>query len=138
MSINGCKKFKRIAVSFAILGLLFQAALVAVSIPSAFAAGIPKDLPAGYTSIVICTGAGMERIVIDADGNRIEPEDQKASAEYCSACTLVDTPAFAINAVAPQNLTAGYHSPYRVLGNQVSEDRLYAQCPDSRGPPLKI
>jgi len=138
MSRAYCNKFKRTAVFLAIFGLLFQAALVALSIPAAFSASIPKVLPTGYTSIFICTGAGMQRIVIDTDGNRVEQEDQNPSVEYCSACILADSPVLAINTISPQILTVGYHLLYPAPGTQVSAEWLYAQCPESRGPPLYI
>lgn len=135
---TGYEILRRIAVSFAVFGLLIQASLTALSIPVAFAAGIPIELAAGHTSIVICSSAGMQRIVIDADGNRVEQEDQSPSIEFCSACTLVDNPVLGINALTPQTLVIGYYQSYPELSTQVFADRRIAQCPESRGPPLNI
>lgn len=86
--------WKRLAAGLAIASLCCQLILTALAIPAAFAAMHPGNLPAGYSTIVICTGDGMKRIIVDADGTPVGESEEDPSAIQCLACKVAGSAVF--------------------------------------------
>ena len=86
--------WKRFAAGLAITGLYCQLIVTALAIPAAFAAMHPGDLPEGYSTIIICTGDGMKRIIVDADGTPVGESEEDSSLAQCLACKVAGSAAF--------------------------------------------
>ncbi|MDH3581954.1 MAG: hypothetical protein OEM91_15195 [Hyphomicrobiales bacterium] len=129
---------KRYTAFAAICGLICQLVLTSLAIPAAFAAARTGALPAGYTTIVICTGSGLKRITLDAAGNAIEEQDSENGALHCTACPLAGgtllSPVNATQLTAPE-YTALQRTPRPARTASSTNARL---CPDSRAPPAKL
>jgi len=122
----------------AIFGLYFQLLLTAVAIPAAFAAMLPGNLPDGYTLIVICTGEGMKRITVDADGTPVGETTQDMPAKQCAACYVVGGGVFIDQPVSQQVLLAnsfGLVKPPFELACTHKASRIHTH---SRAPPLEL
>jgi hypothetical protein len=132
---GGVWRCRQAAAYLAICGLACQLVLTAFAIPAAFAAVRSEPLPPGYTAIVICSGAGMKRIVIDADGNPVDQEQHDTVPRQCTACHVV------AGCVLEQTSGPGVAAPlYRlerhatpVAQIQVSQRQFLR--PEGRAPP---
>lgn len=88
----------------------------------------------GGPTQVICTAAGMQTVVVDADG-RVHPAGaQPSHAEHCSLCSMP----------APPPVHASVHAkPQRVACRMVRVDRTGLPAgsavvtPPSTGPPAR-
>jgi len=131
---------KRAAAFLAILAMLAQAALVALTIPVVFAASSSSAnaQQPGYQSLVICTGTGLKRITIDAQGNRVAEEEEETPLQDCPACAMVGhavlAPVYGDEVPFSHNETAEFVAP----ASQQSIHGLAYLCAKGRGPPLQL
>ena len=129
--------WRRSAAFLAIWGLLCQAVLTAAAIPVAFAATNPAALPAGYTSLVICTGSGMKRITLDAEGNRVEEQDSNNMSVQCTACHVTGGSVLAATPISTLATLEYVLVPMAPSAGRTCFDEHQNLCPDSRAPPSR-
>ncbi len=136
--LRGDSVVRRFAALTAVLGLLVQLAVAAFLVPAAFAAANTGPEFAGLRTIVICTGAGMKRIVIDAQGNPVEQQDGEPALEHCRVCHLAGT--IYLAAPATPDYGAPAYSAFRsaISVRQTVVAGICPLCPESRGPPLQL
>lgn len=127
---------RRTAAYLAICGLACQLVLTAFAIPAAFAAVRSEPLPPGYTAIVICSGAGMKRIVIDADGNPVDQEQHDSALRQCAACHMVAGCTLAPTSGA--SVTAPLYGLERHVASiaQIQVSQRQFLRPEGRAPPF--
>lgn len=130
--------WRRCAAFLAIWGLLCQAVLTAIAIPVAFAATNPGALPPGYSSVVICTGAGMKRITLDAEGNRVADHDSDNALAQCTACHVNGGSVFAATPTSALVALEYVLAPMAPPAGRTCFDKHQGLCPDSRAPPLEL
>lgn len=130
--------WRRCAAFLAIWGLLCQAVLTATAIPVAFASTSPVALPAGYTSVVICTGSGMKRITLDAEGNRVEEQDSNNTSTQCTACHVTGGSVLAATPVSVLASLKYILVPMAPPAGRTCFDKHQSLCPDSRAPPREL
>lgn len=127
-------RWKRAIAVLAAWSLLAQALLAAFAVPAAFAALRPGlILPEGYSQILICTGSGMKRIVVDADGNRVG-DSEEGQEHGCVACHFTGCPGLGAPAAPVLSLPAQLVCHAAPLPGIVAQDADFL-CPHSRGPP---
>lgn len=128
---------KRAIALVAVGSVLAQALLAAFAVPAAFAAMRPGATPAGYSQVLICTGSGMKRIVLNADGNRVGQSDD-AQGYNCAACHFTGCAALGSPAAPILSLPAdfsGFHIVPLFRAGAPDAGFLY---PHSRGPPSAV
>lgn len=108
---------------------LFAAFLVLTMVATTGSMAVMRDRDAGTQTMVICNGAGLQTILLDANGERVDP------APICPDCTMV------VLADAP-------HTPDMVLQGvlcdaelmQLRASQAYAQrgnaALNARAPPV--
>lgn len=62
---------------------LFALLLVLTMVATTGSMAMMRDRDAGAHAMVICTGVGMQTILVDANGDKVEP------APMCPDCTMV-------------------------------------------------
>ena len=130
--------WKRSAAFLAIWGLLCQLVLTAAAIPAAFAAARPGVLPDGHWTVVICTGSGMKRITLDANGVPVEESQQDGPLDHCTACHLVSG---GVLVAASAEVLACPYCGLALLTPAVAEavtGKPDCRLPESRAPPLEL
>ena len=77
---------KRRALGLSVaIGLIAQAVLSAYTLP-AHGLSTTAGSDAGLRSVVICTGDGLARILLDAEGNPVEKSRPDGQGATCSQC----------------------------------------------------
>ncbi|MEP3347839.1 MAG: DUF2946 family protein [Litoreibacter sp.] len=66
-----------------LISRLFTALLVLTMIATTGSMAAMRDSTSGAQAMVICNGAGLQTILIDADGEQVDP------APICPDCTMV-------------------------------------------------
>jgi hypothetical protein len=128
---------RKITALAAVFGLLLQTAVAAfpftLTVPGAFGPSAAGAVNPGdaLRTVVICTGQGLKRLVLDAEGQPVEPPSGDSPSGFCplclthAGCTL-SSPAVAILlpafigrlAFPPQALTAGHGQKSKVYRNR--------------------
>lgn len=112
----------------------------------AFALAVNALIPAGYmlaraqgsdeVTVVICTGSGPQKILIDSNGQQI-PDHQKSASKRCDFAT---SGAVALTDAPPARLAAQVRYVavvYRVQ-RQALRDAPKTGAVSARGPPLEL
>lgn len=115
------------------LSVLLALALVAGGLTRGLAQPGAMTFTAGLTEMVICAGGGENTVLVDAQGNVIDP-DQPCLAQHCSQCLLAGAVALASPGFTPE-----VHRP-AVRPTQPEPILVtLTRCPlrtVARGPPL--
>ncbi|MDA7949373.1 MAG: hypothetical protein MPJ78_18080 [Hyphomicrobiaceae bacterium] len=130
--------WKRCIAILAIAGLYCQILATALAIPAAFAAMKPGDLPAGYATFIICTGDGMKRITVDADGTPVEETEQELPGDQCLACQVVGGAALLPIPVSIATSCQRPHALLPLLGTQTHIRNPGSAHALKRAPPLEL
>jgi hypothetical protein len=72
------------------------AALIAVLLRAAIPSGWMPDTNTSGTAIIICTAQGLSTIVLDKDGNPVEPGDEKNKEHGSAPCVFASTAHFSV------------------------------------------
>lgn len=83
------------------LSVLLALALVVGGLARGLAQPGGADVTAGLTEMVICAGGSEDTVLVDAQGNVIDP-DQPCLAQHCSQCLLAGAVALASPGFAPE------------------------------------
>ena len=129
---------KRFAIGLAIAGLFCQLIVTALAIPAALAAMHPGDLPEGYSTIIICTGDGMKRIIVDADGTPVGESEEDPPSNPCLACQVVGNTVFLPTSVSVSFLIAHPIAPLTPLSAQTHIRNPGCVHAHKRAPPLEL
>ena len=135
MSIREWHKLRRSAAYSAILGLLFQLALVALHTSSAFAA-LASAGEAGQSTTIICTGHGFERVAIDEAEETTGTTGAPGVYKSCPGCLgTTGTPGMA-NAILLPLPSGEIVGQNYAIAESGATGRL-TSAPRNRGPPLQ-
>jgi hypothetical protein len=128
---------KRFIAVLAVWSILLQAVLTAFAVPAAFAAMRPGALPEGYSQVLICTGSGMKRIIVDPQGNRTGQSDE-GQGYSCPACHFTGCAALGAPAEPILSLPVQF-TRFRAIPplHTASADAGFLH-PHSRGPPPDV
>lgn len=130
-------RWRRATAALAAASLLFQLLIAAFAAPGAFAAARPALLPEGYSLIVICSGSGMRRVVIDAAGKPVgQPGGEDAGD--CAVCHFTGCAALAVAAAPGLSLPAFFPEERPEPLRGVSAGGAEFLCPDPRAPPFRL
>lgn len=130
-------RWKRAIALVAVWSLLAQALLAAFAVPAAFAAMRPGALPDGYGQVLICTGSGMKRIVVDPDGNRVG-QSGEGQTDRCAACHFTGCVALGPLAAQMLSLPVRFTKFQPVPPLRTGSTGAGVLYPHSRGPPAVI
>lgn len=110
MRINLTSGLGRLVARLAVASLLLQLFVTALFLPSmSLSRPAPKDEGAtasGVTRVVICTGSGFRTILVDRDGQPVDPADRGDGGILCPIClglsavAALEAPAIVLPAAA--------------------------------------
>ena len=138
-------RFQKGVSWLAIVGLLMRVGLGVVFAPMLAAAADASDRNAlsssfssktdGLRTIVICTGSGLKKITIDADGN---PVDGGKIPDECPLCTALTGLAVAVPVqLVDMPLPALSASSYEIIADSSLQEEACRRV-RNRSPPIKI
>lgn len=139
MRINLTSGPGRLVARLAIASLLIQLFVTALFLPSMSLSGpAPNDkgvTASDVTRVVICTGSGFRTILVDRDGQPVDPADRGDGGIICPIClglsavAALEAPAIALPAV-PEPVT-----PVMTWVAQAASQDVAYGLPMVRGPP---
>lgn len=112
-----------------LLRRLFAAVLMLTMIATTGSMAVMRDRDAGAHVMVICNGAGLQTILLDANGEQVDP------APICPDCTMV---ALAEGPPTPQLLLCGDAKAMDLVQVQASQTyvRRDNTALNARAPPV--